>query len=308
MKTALPALLIAAGAARAQAPEQAAERGVRMALEGRCQEALPLLKQARQDVRDKNLKRQVGKGGVRCSMLLNQESEATSFLAWLQREFPRDPEILLMAVHAYSDLAARNSDALQNIAPGSAEVIQLNAENFERQGDWKQAIAEYRILLERSPQMPGIHYRIGAIIMSQPSTAPSAAQARKEFEAELKIFPQSAGAEYYLGELARQQDKLPEAIEHYSRATQFSPQFGEAYFGLGRSMLDSGRAWDSLTPLKTAAQLQPENPNVHFALATAYQKLGRKDDAAREFALQKTTAEKLNQNTKTLRKNIAGAK
>jgi hypothetical protein len=35
--------------------------------------------------------------------------------------------------------------------------------------------------------------------------------------------------------------------------------------------------------------------------------MGRKDDAAREFALQKSTADKLNANTKALHKNIAGA-
>lgn len=240
-------------------------------------------------------------------MILNQENEATTFLAWLQHEFPRDPEILLMAVHAYSDLASRNSDALMDSAPGSPEVIQLNAENFEKQSDLKKAIAEYRVLLQKTPKMPGIHYRIGALLMTGADTSINAVESRKEFEAELKIYPQSAGAEYYLGELARQQDKLPEAIEHYSRATQFSPGFGEAYYGLGRSLVDSGRSWDSLTPLKTAGQLQPENPNVHFALATAYQRLGRKEDADREFALQKSTAEKLNLNTKTLRKNIAGA-
>jgi tetratricopeptide (TPR) repeat protein len=305
LRTVIQTLLIGASAVGAQ--ETPAERGVQMALEGRCQEALPLLKQAQQEVRDKDLKRKVGKGGVRCSMLLNQENDATSFLAWLQHEFPHDPEILFMAVHVYSDLARINSDALMNAAPNSPEVIQLNAENFEKQGNWKQAIAEYRILLQRSPETPGIHYRIGGILMAQPATATSAAQARKEFEAELKIFPQNAGAEYYLGELARQQDKLPDAIQHYSRATQFSPRFAEAYFGLGRSLLDSGRAWDSLTPLKTSAELQPENPNVHFALATAYQRLGKTEEAAREFALQKSTAEKLNQNTKTIRKNISGA-
>jgi len=46
---------------------------------------------------------------------------------------------------------------------------------------------------------------------------------------------------------------------------------------------------------------------MHFTLATAYQRLGRKDDAAREFALQKSTSEQLNRNTKTLRKNVSGA-
>jgi len=298
------ALLASAGAS---AQTQDAERGVQFALEGRCTEAMPLLKQAVNTVSDADLKRKVGKGGVRCSMLMNLESDAADFLNYLEREFPRDPDILLLAVHVHSDLAKLNSEALMRLAPGSTEVIQLNAENFEKRGDLKSAIAEYRVLLQRSPNMPAIHYRIGGLLLTLPASAANAAEARKEFEAELKIFPQNAGAEYSLGELARQQDKLQQATEHYSRATQFAPDFAEAYYGLGRSLLDSGKTQDALTPLQTSARLQPENPNVHFALATAYQRLGRKEDAAREFALQKSTAAKINENQKMLRKTVSGA-
>jgi len=296
---------------QANAQEKPAERGVQLALEGNCAEAMPLLKQAINQATpgaaDKELKRKIGKGGVRCAMLLNQPADATSFLSWLQKEFPRDPDILFLGVHVYSDLAMLNSQTLMNTAPDSVEVIQLNAENFEKQGDLQKAIAEYRVLLQRAPEMPGIHYRIGGLILSQPAAASGAEEARKEFEAELKIFPKNAGAEYYLGELARQADKLPQAIEHFARSAELYPSFSEAHFGLGRSLLDSGKAADAVKPLETASKLSPENPTIHFTLATAYQRLGRKDDAAREFALQKSTSEQLNQNTKTLRKNVSGA-
>lgn len=268
---------------------------------------MPVLKQALNGVSDSALKRKVGKGGVRCAMLMNLESDATEFLNYLEREFPRDPDILLLAVHVHSDLARLNSEALLKLAPESQEVIQLNAENFEQRGDLKSAIAEYHILLQRTPDMPGIHYRIGGLLLALPATAANVAEARQEFEAELKIFPQNAGAEYSLGELARQQDQLTQAIEHYSRATQFAPDFAEAYYGLGRCLLDSGKTSDALSPLHKSAELQPENPNVHFALATAYQRLGRKQEAASEFALQKSAAEKINQNQKALRKTVSGA-
>jgi tetratricopeptide (TPR) repeat protein len=304
-RTLVAAALLAAATAWSQ--PSAADRGVKLALDGSCTEAMPLLKPAMSEVKDKDAKRLVGKAGVKCAMLLNQESDVTAFLTWLQREFPHDPDILFLAVHAYSDLSLRNSQELMNIAPGSPQIIQLNAENFEKQGDLEKAIAEYRVLLQRSPGMPGIHYRIGGLILSQPGTATSAEEARKEFEEELKIFPNNAAAEYYLGELARQADKLPEAIEHFSRAAKLYPDFGEAHFGLGRCLLESGKAAEAVTPLEAAVKLVPDNPTIHFSLATAYQRLGRKDDAAREFALQKSTSEKLNQNTKALRKNVSGA-
>jgi tetratricopeptide (TPR) repeat protein len=285
-----------------------AARGVRLALQGRCTEAMPLLDQAMRDAGSGlDEKRKASFAGVRCSMTLNRQSDAMSFIAWLQQAYPKDPEVLFLAVHVFSDLSLRNSQDLLDTAPDSPLVIQLNAENFEKQGDLAKAIAEYRILLQRQPDKVGIHYRIGGLIMSQPDTAASPEEARQEFEQELKLNPRNASAEYYLGELAHQGNNLPAAIEHYSRATALYPGFPEAYAGLGRSLLNSGKTADAVTPLETAARLAPENPAVHFALATAYQRLGRKQDAAREFALQKSTSEKINRNTKTLHKNVSGA-
>ena len=284
----------------------AADRGVDLALQGHCAEAMPLLDEAMRDkANETGVKRTVSFAGVRCSMMLNRQPDAMSFLAWLQDAYPHDPDVLFLSVHAFSDLSQRNSQELMNTAPDSPLVIQLNAENFEKQGDLAKAIAEYRILLERVPDKPGIHYRIGGLLMSQPGAGD--AQARKEFTAELKIDARSAGSEYYLGELARRDGELPEAIRRFTRATELNPSFAEAYYGLGRSLLDTGKAADAAAPLETAAKLTPENPTVHFALATAYQRLGRKEDAAKEFALQKSTSQKLNQTTKTLHQNVSGA-
>ena len=219
------------------APDQsAAERGTELAEHGNCTEAMPLIHQAlEQDaqIQDRDLKRRMGAAGVRCAMMLNHQGAATTLLAWLEEQFPHDPEILFMATHVYSDLSARSSRELMDVAPDSPLVVEINAENFEKQGEWRKAIAEYRILLQREPQMPGIHSRIGQIILTLPATATSNDEARKEFEQELKVYPQNAGAEYFLGELARKGGHLPQAIEHYRNATRINP-------GLPEPLLRSG--------------------------------------------------------------------
>jgi tetratricopeptide (TPR) repeat protein len=292
------------------APNQsAAERGTELAERGECAAAMPLIHQAlEQDtqIQDRDLKRRMGAAGVRCAMMLDHRGAATTILAWLEEQFPHDPEILFMATHVYSDLAARSSKELMDAAPDSPLVVEINAENFEKQGDWKKAIAEYRVLLAREPKMPGIHSRIGQIILTLPATATSNDEARKEFEQELKLHPQNASAEYFLGELARKSGQLPQAIEHYRNAVKLNPGLPEPHFGLGRCLLDSDKAADAVGPLETAARLAPDNPTIHFTLAHAYQEVGRKDDAAREFALQKSTAAKIQQNTETVKRNVSG--
>jgi predicted Zn-dependent protease len=289
--------------------QSAAERGTELAERGDCAAAMPLIHQAlEQDtqIQDRDLKRRMGAAGVRCAMMLDHRGAATTILAWLEEQFPHDPEILFMATHVYSDLAARSSKELMDAAPDSPLVVEINAENFEKQGDWKKAIAEYRVLLAREPKMPGIHSRIGQIILTLPATATSNDEARKEFEQELKLHPQNASAEYFLGELARKSGQLPQAIEHYRNAVKLNPGLPEPHFGLGRCLLDSDKAADAVGPLETAARLAPDNPTIHFTLAHAYQEVGRKDDAAREFALQKSTAAKIQQNTETVKRNVSG--
>jgi tetratricopeptide (TPR) repeat protein len=311
-RPAISALLSTAfsiGIGLASPNQSAAERGTELAEHGECAAAMPLIHQALENdtqIQDRSLKRRMGAAGVRCAMILDHRGAATTLLAWLEEQFPHDPEILFMAMHVYSDLAARSSKDLMDSAPDSALVVEINAENFERQGDWKKAIAEYRVLLAREPKMPGIHARIGQIILTLPPTATSNDEARKEFEQELKIYPQNASAEYHLGELARKNGQLPQAIEHYRNATRLSPGLAEPHFGLGRCLLDSDHAADAVGPLETAARLAPDNPTIHFTLAHAYQQLGRKDDAAREFALQKSTAAKIQQNTETVKRNVSG--
>ena len=302
-------LLVFCAVLRAQqASPQVSKSGVDLALAGHCTEAMPLLDAGMRDAAvPVDTKRTMALAGVRCAMSLNQQNDALSFVSWLQQAFPKDSEVLFLAVHVFNELSLRNARELMDTAPDSPLVVELNAENFEKQNELAKAIAEYRILLQRVPDKPGIHFRIGGLIMSLPPTETSAAEARKEFEQELKINPQNAAAEYYLGELARQADRLEEAIQHFTRSTKLFPGFAEAYGGWGRSLLDSGKAAEAVSPLEAAVKLAPDNPTLHLALATAYQRLGRKEDAAREFAMQKSTAEKINQNTKTLHKNVSGA-
>jgi Flp pilus assembly protein TadD len=96
-----------------------------------------------------------------------------------------------------------------------------------------------------------------------------------------------------LGELARQSQDLPEAVRRFTKATQLNPNFADAYLGLGMSLLAQKNYADAVSPLEAAVKLQPGNPAAHYSLATAYARTGRKDAAAREFALQQQTAARM---------------
>ena len=285
----------------AQAPKKtpsadtksSAERAVSLAQSGHCKEALPLLKQTTSHTADKDLKRSVGFAGVRCAMMTDQPDAAEDFLRLLNREFPRDPEVLYLSVHTYSDLSTRAAAELATTAPKSDQALELNAEAFESQGKWDDAAKQYRLILQQNPRMPGIHFRIGRLLLSKPNPPPTVAEeAKKEMQQELEIDPSNAGAEYVLGALAQQNQQWDEAIPHFSRAAKLDPSFGDAFLGLGACLGSVKRYSDAIPPLETAVKLQPDNPSPHYLLAIAYSRTGRKEDGDKQFAIQKQLTQK----------------
>lgn len=302
MKFVKPVLLAVLGAALA-----AGETSQQLARSGHCREALPLLKADLAKTSDADAQKSLGVAGVRCGMTLDDMESAIDFLRGLNGRFPNDPEVLYLAVHVFSDLSIRASQKLMLSAPSSYQVHELNAEALETQGKWGEAEAEYREVLKKDPRLPGIHYRIGRLLLSGPQGATTKGDARREFEEELKIDPNNAGAEYVLGELARQDGKDPEAIERFSRAAKLDAGFVDAYIGWGRTLLADDRAADAIAPLEKAARLDPDSPMAHFELGTAYTRTGRKAEAAREFSLQKQANEKLQQTQQRVREGVAGS-
>jgi tetratricopeptide (TPR) repeat protein len=277
-----------------QTEVNAADRGLTLATSGHCVEAMPLLRRGIRSASDPELKKKAGLAGVRCAMTRNQPYDAVEFLQVLTKEFPRDPEVLYQATHAYSDLSIRASQDLLHEAPFSYQVHELSAESLEVQGKWDDAAAEYHKILEMNPNMPGIHYRLGRVLLSKPNPTPELTQeARQNFEKELKIDPQNAGAEYVLGELARQGEQYSDAIDHFTRATKLDAGFAEAFLELGNSLNSEKRFSEAVPALETAVKLQPDNPIAHYNLAIALARAGRKEDAEREFAIHRKMQENI---------------
>jgi tetratricopeptide (TPR) repeat protein len=278
----------------ASASPAALERAATLAESGHCTEALPLLKKSLRQASDKDLEKRAGLDGLHCAMTHNAPYESLIFLDVLSRDFPRDPEVLYASTHAFSDLSLLTSQQLAREAPFSYQVHLLNAEALEIQGKWDEAATEYRKILDLNPLLPGIHARLGRALISKPQPTPEIiAQAKKNFEDELEIDPRNANAEYVLGELARDANDLSSATHHYTRATNLDTGFAEAYLGLGMSLVSSKRFPEAIPPLEKYEKLAPDSPTGHFQLALAYAGAGRKDDANREAALQRESADSL---------------
>ena len=137
---------------------------------------------------------------------------------------------------------------LATVAPDSVWLHQAAGEANESQGLYDAAIREYRQVLTAAPRRPGIHFRIGRVLLQRSKGDASSAEmpgdageARKEFEAELALDPTNANAAYELAEMQRKAGELEPARTLFEQALSHYPTFEQALVGLGRTLVALGR-------------------------------------------------------------------
>jgi tetratricopeptide (TPR) repeat protein len=77
--------------------------------------------------------------------------------------------------------------------------------------------------------------------------------------------------------------RFDDAFAEFVVALLMSPDDAEALAALGQMFLDSDRAPEAIAPLQRALAVKADRYQTHYALATAFSRAGRADDAAREF-------------------------
>jgi len=268
--------------------ELSPDKALTLAEQGHCRESLAALKRAMAGPVPAETRKRAGIVGLRCSLTLDDRDSTVDFIRLLNKQFARDPDVLFILVHAYSDLSTRTAQDLGRTAPQSVAAHKLNAEALEMQGKWEPAQLEYEGIIEKEPDAPGIHFLLGRLLLSKPDAGPDAAErAKQEFLKEVQIDPKNAGAQYILGELARRDEKWDEAISRFSLAAKLDSNFAEAYLGWGFCLVTLKRYEEAIPPLRVAVRLQQGNPSAHYNLAVALSRTGNQEEAQREFAVQR---------------------
>jgi tetratricopeptide (TPR) repeat protein len=269
--------------------ELSPEKAIALAEQGHCRENLSALKHAMAGQIPAAERKQAGVVGVRCALAVDDGDATLDFIRLLHKQFAKDPDVLFVVVHAYSDLSTRAAQDLARTAPQSIAAHKLNAEALEMQGKWDPAQLEYEEILKKEPTARGIHFLLGRSLLSRPDAGPDvSARAKQEFLKELQLDPNNSAAEYILGELARRDQNWDEATSRFSQAAKLNPNFAEAYLGWGVSLVGDQKYQEAIAPLRIAERLTPGNPDIHHALATALVRSGHKEEADKEFAIHRS--------------------
>jgi tetratricopeptide (TPR) repeat protein len=182
----------------------------------------------------------------------------------LPNEIPGDKrEQVLLAGRAGASMAARHLDASRTY---------------------------FAELLARYPNDPNVHYSFGVFVLPQDSET-----ALKEFQRAHELDPNHQPAMVQMAfEYVKRRD-YDAALPLAEKSVALAPRMFPARNVLGRVLLELGQIERAIQQLEEGVRLAPESPDMHFALARAYQRAGRKEEADREHVIFKKLEEKYNQ-------------
>ena len=69
------------------------------------------------------------------------------------------------------------------------------------------------------------------------------------------------------------------------KAVELMPRSAEGHYLLGQLAMQQSRLKDAETELSLSERSDPDRSKAHFALSVVYRRMGRTDDATKEFAL-----------------------
>jgi tetratricopeptide (TPR) repeat protein len=254
---------------------------------GEYDEALPGLQKGFAQSADAAIRRAAGLQLQRAYTGLRRDAEAVGVALELTRLYPKDPEVLYHASRLYANFAFVTLQKLSKAAPDSVWVHLAAGEANESQGMADAALSDYRAVLALEPRRPGVHFRLGRVLLSRSkegnSDAADLEEALKEFQQELELDPTHANAAYEIGEIQRKAGELDKAREYFDTAVKHYPEFEEARVGLGRTLVALGKPELAVPHLQKAIALNAASKVAYYQLAQAYRALG--DTAAQAKAL-----------------------
>src|SRR5262245_6439318 len=181
----------------------------------------------------------------------------------------------------------QNGEAIEALQ----QAVALDPKNFDAQfnlgrvqyltKDYANAVSSLTAALELRPDHSQARFFLGTTLEA---TGDSDA-ALKQYEELNRRDPQSPYGKLGLGALLVKRGKLAEAIDALRKSIELDSTNFEAHLALGRALSLNEKFEEAVLSLQRAVAISPERPDAHYQLGLALRRLGRTQEAAREFAI-----------------------
>lgn len=188
----------------------------------------------------------------------------------------------MVCVEAELPLEARRSlQEATALEPDNAYYNYALASVLLQDRDPSFSIPYFQKFLQLKPGDPRGRFSLGAAYFYSNDFA----KARQELEAVAKYGETAAGAHYFLARVAKQENNLPQALEHLGQSLKANPKYAEAHAELGLVHIRNREYDKAERELRVALELDPYSYLANLNLLNLFQRTKdpREDEQAQRF-------------------------
>jgi serine protease Do len=203
------------------------------------------------------------------------ETDPTYAEAWYQTGYSYGA----MDKHAEALKASRQAAKLR---PDWAAVhINVGASSYAL-GLYKDAVDAYRQAIRLDESNPDAQYALGLALGKLTRIDEEILAYRRA----VALKPDHASAMEKLGLALFKQNRFADAAVAFESLKIYRPD-AKTYANLGESLLEAGKAEESIEPLNTAVSYNPDLDGARYNLGRAFLKLGRRESAEAQYEILK---------------------
>jgi protein O-GlcNAc transferase len=219
-----------------------------------------------------------------CYLQIGQDKELVALLKPRESLFGNDLAYayLLGTALLHVDAAAgqKYNDRIFGVGESAEAHLLMGVAHIGRQ-DYPAAKTECKRALELNPRLPTAHAQYGRAMLALGEHD----AAERAFRAELALNINDFEANLQLGYMRKSAQKFDDASTYLERATTIRPNDLAARKLLASLRLQTGQVVVAVRMFVAIIIEAPDLIEAHVPLATAYNRLKRKDDAQRERAI-----------------------
>jgi len=180
-----------------------------------------------------------------------------------------NPEALYWLSRAYNELAAQSFAELGKL-PESPELRRVKAQILSDQGQFREAVEEWRAVLKLSPADLDARHQLATALYQSHDFKAVLPELRQFLQAE----PDSANLNFFVGDSLLETEQIEQAVPYLETALRLDPKLLPAHASLGLCYGRLGQSQKAIPHLKTALNLDKDG-GLHYQLARAYQATGQ---------------------------------
>lgn len=205
---------------------------------------------------------------------------------------PKDQQAWYLLGTTYLKLSESALGKVREINPNSFVSHEVAGEIDQSMHNYGGAMVEFKKAVTQAPQDPGTHLRLANIywLMGKWGSAES------EFRAALKLAPNDCQARWKLGNSILQANgSAKEALADFDRSIHECPMLMQAHVDRARALIEQSRQKEALPDLLLAEKSSPDEPMIHYYLASVYRAEGKMDEARNQLHIYAQLQQKSNE-------------